>query len=113
MYSFHSAYSNTLTDIVDSFDLKLSCSIQQISTWYTDNVNDANSIINLIFLCLNSTEIDNYNILSELHHLLDYASLTVNISITKEFVQDKCQTIMKRRIISSQTLLKQMRILIL
>ena len=95
MYSFHSAYSNTLTDIVDSFDLKLSCSIQQISTWYADNVNDANSIINLIFLCLNSTEIDNYNILSELHHLLDYAPLTVDISITKEFVQDKCQTIIR------------------
>ena len=58
-------------------------------------MNDANSIIDLIFLCLNSTEIDNYNILSELHHLLDYAPLTVNVCITKEFVQDKCQTIIR------------------
>jgi len=58
-------------------------------------VNDANSIIDLIFSCLNSTEIDNYNILSELHHLLDYAPLTVNIFIIEEFVQDKCQTIIR------------------
>ena len=44
---------------------------------------------------MNSTEIDNYNILSELHYLLDYAPLTVNVCITKEFVQDKCQTIIR------------------
>jgi len=48
-YPFHSVHSNTWLNITDLFGLKLSCSIQQISTWYSDNVNNTNSVINLFF----------------------------------------------------------------
>ena len=87
-YSFHLIHSNSLTDIADSFDLKLPCSIQQVFTHYTNNTNNVNSVINLLFLHLNSIKIDNHNILSELHYPLDHTSLTVDISITEEFIQD-------------------------
>jgi len=79
-------YSNLLLDIADLFDLKLSVSIQQVSTCYANNSNDANSVINLIFLCLNLSKIDNHQILSKLQYLSDYASLVVNISIEEEYM---------------------------
>ena len=62
-YPFHSVYSNSLFDIVNLFDLKLSVPILQISTCYTNNSNDVNSVINLIFLHLNLNKIDNYQYL--------------------------------------------------
>jgi len=52
-------------------------------------------IINLSFLQPNSIEIDNYSIFSEFCYLSDHASLTVDISITEKFIQDKCCTIIK------------------
>jgi len=85
-YHFHLVYSNLLLDIADLFDLKLSVSIQQVSTCYANNSNDANSVINLIFLCLNLSKIDNHQILSKLQYLSDYASLVVNISIEEEYM---------------------------
>ena len=36
-YSFHLIYSDTLFEVANSFDLKLSSSIQQVSTHYSDN----------------------------------------------------------------------------
>ena len=57
LYPFHLTHSNSLFDIVDFFDLRLSYSIQQVSTLYSNNINDTNSVIDLIFLCLNSIKL--------------------------------------------------------
>jgi len=65
-YPFHLIYRNTLIDIADSFDLKLSSPIQQVPTWYSNNANNLNFIIDLIFLCLNFIEVDNHIIFPEL-----------------------------------------------
>ena len=54
-YPFHSIHRNTLINIADSFDFKLSFPIQQISTWYFNNTNNSNSV-----------EINNYIIFSKL-----------------------------------------------
>jgi len=62
-YPHYSASSNTLLEIADSLDLKLSFSINQVSTWYIDNLNNANLVIDLMFLQLDSEEIDNHLIL--------------------------------------------------
>ena len=86
-YLFHSIHSDTLLNIADLFDLKLSCPIQQIFTWYFNNANDTNLVIDLFFLQPNSIEIDNYSILSELCYPLDHTLLTIDISIAKEFIQ--------------------------
>jgi len=52
-------------------------------------------VINFIFLQNNSSEINNYLILLDLRSSSDHASLTVDIIINKEFIQDKQCTIIK------------------
>jgi len=49
-YTFHLIHTGSLLEIVDSFNLNLSHSIQQVPTCYSNNVNDANSVINFFFL---------------------------------------------------------------
>jgi len=50
LYSHHSTYADTLRKVADSIDLKLSMLINQVSTCYANNSNEANSIIDLMFL---------------------------------------------------------------
>jgi len=78
LYSYHSAYANTFSKIADSIDLELSILINQVSTYYANNPNKANSIIDLIFLWANSKEFNNYFILPDLQSLSDHAPLTVD-----------------------------------
>jgi len=47
---FYSSYNNILVEIVDSFNLILFSAIQQILTQYSNNKNNSNSVINLLFL---------------------------------------------------------------
>jgi len=49
-YSFYSSYNNILVEIVDSFNLILFSAIQQVLTQYSNNENNSNSVINLLFL---------------------------------------------------------------
>ena len=65
-HPFHSVHSNLLFDIVATFNLSFSYSTHSISTRYLDNSRNLNSVINLMFFRLNSSELDNYSILSEL-----------------------------------------------
>jgi len=62
LFSFHLIHSDLLTDIVNSLDLILSNPTNHIPTRDSDNVNDVNSVIELMFLRPNSLEIDNYTI---------------------------------------------------
>jgi len=94
-YSFHSSYSNILVEIVDSFDLTLFSAIQQVPTQYFDNENYSNSVINLLFLQLNSVELNNYKIYPQLHFLSDHTSLAMNIIIEEKFIPKKKHTIVK------------------
>ena len=63
LYLFHSIHSNLLIDITNAFNLLLSHSTNSISTRYSDNRNNSNSIIDLMFL---KSEFDNYTILPKL-----------------------------------------------
>jgi len=94
-YLFYLSHSNSLLEIADSLDLKLSNSIQQISTQYLDNANNTNLVIDLFFLCSNSMEINNHSINPDIWYLSDHAPLTINIVMTEEFIQDKWYTIVK------------------
>ena len=94
-YPFHLSHSNSLLQIADSLDLKLSNPIQQIPTWYSDNANNINLVIDLFFLCSNSMEINNHSINPDIWYLSDHTPLTINIVITEEFIQDKWCTIIK------------------
>ena len=59
-YSHYSFTSDDLIVIVDSFNLSLSVPTNQIPTRYSDKVSDANSVIDLIFLCYGSTKLNQY-----------------------------------------------------
>ena len=63
-------------------------STHPVSTRYSDNSENSNSVINLMFLKPNFLELDNYFILSKLCFPLDHASLVVDIQIIQEFLPD-------------------------
>ena len=94
-FPYHFSYSNLLTDIADSMDLCLFKATNQVLTRYSDNTNELNSVINLMFLRSNSLELDNYMIHLEQRNSSDYTSLTVNIFIDEEYVPTKRHTIIK------------------
>lgn len=79
----------------DSFDLKLSSSVNQVLTQYADNSNNSNSDIDLMFLWPDFMKINNYFILLESQSLLDHAPLTVDIFISQEFIFNKQWTIVR------------------
>ena len=50
LFSYHLIHRNTLTDIVDFFQLCISSPTVQVSMRYMDNWNNSNSVMNLMFL---------------------------------------------------------------
>jgi len=58
----HLTYSDLLTNIADFLNLSISSAMVQVSTRYADNLNDSNSVIDLIFFWPNSDEFDNHTI---------------------------------------------------
>ena len=93
---FHNTiHTNILFEIANSLNLDLSSSINPVLTWYVDNSQDANSVIDLIFLCTKSEKFDNHQIMLELHSSPDYASLSVSITIKEEYIQERKQIIIK------------------
>ena len=85
LYPHHSIYTNTLREIANSFNLGLSIPINQVSTKYTDNPNKSNSVIDLMFLWINSEKINTYLILLDLQSPSDHTLLTFNIIVNEEF----------------------------
>ena len=55
-YPFHSIHSDSLFDISDSFSLNISNPIENVPTRYSDNDHNANSVLDLVFLCPSSLE---------------------------------------------------------
>ena len=76
-------------------DLCLSKSTNQVPTRYSDNIEDSDSIIDLMFLRPNSLKIDNHTIYPEWRYLLNHTLLTVSISIDKEHISTKRHIIIK------------------
>jgi len=80
-YPFHLCYSNLLFDIVDSFSLNISKPIENIPTRFSDNDNNANSVLDLVFLCPSFPEFNHHIIYSDWRLSSDHAPITVNILI--------------------------------
>ena len=49
-YSHYSNYTDSLKEIADSFNLELSTPVNQVSMYCTDNPQDSNSVLDLMFL---------------------------------------------------------------
>ena len=61
-FSHHGIHHDILTNIVDSINLYISNSTNHVPTRYSDNQNDSNLVIDLIFFQLTSLEFNNYTI---------------------------------------------------
>ena len=86
-FPFHSSISDDLIMIADSFNLTLSSPTNPCPTRYSDMVGESNSVIDLMFLCYGSSELDHHSIIPESQLLSDHAPLSVVISLFKEIVQ--------------------------
>ena len=86
-FPFHSSISDDLIIIADSFDLALSSPTNPGTTRYLDMAGESNSVIDLMFLCNRSSELDHHTILPESRLSSDHTPLSVNIPITEEIIQ--------------------------
>ena len=59
-FPFHLYYSDLLFDITDSFSLNISKPIENVPTRYSDNNNNANSVLDLVFLCLSFSKFNHH-----------------------------------------------------
>ena len=94
-FSHHSSISDNLIIVADSFNLNLSYSINQVPTKYSNNDNNSNLVIDLMFLWYGSTELNNHLIYSDWYLTSDHAPLSVTIPITEEDINSQKRTIIK------------------
>ena len=94
-FPHHLTISDDLIIIADSFNLELSTLTNQVLTRYSDNSNDSNSVINLMFLWSRSSELNNHSIHPDWYLTSNYAPLTITISIVKENVNSSKHSITK------------------
>jgi len=73
----------------------MSTLILQIPTRYIDNENDADTVINLIFLWSSDPGFNNYQILPDIQQLSDHTPLCVTMNIIKEDINITWQMIPK------------------
>ena len=86
LYSFHSSISNNLFAIADSFNLFLLFPTEQVPTRFSDDANNSNSVLDLMFLWCNSEEINSHVIHLDWWLTSDHASLTITIPIIEEHI---------------------------
>jgi len=94
-FPYHFIHSDLLMDVVDSMNLELSKSTNQVSTRYSDNQQDSNLVIDLIFLKPNSSEYNKNSIYPDWWLTLDHVPLTISITVTGEHIQTRKCTIVK------------------
>jgi len=61
-YLHHSSHKDTLFEIADSFHVELSKPTEFFPTRYSDNTQDSNLVLDLMFLHPNSMEHNNHSI---------------------------------------------------
>ena len=88
--------SNDLFILADSFNLDLSLPTSSVLTRYSNTMGKSNSVINLMFLCSRSNELNNHSIHPDQCPILDYVPLTVTIPIEEKFVQSSKLFLLKK-----------------
>ena len=83
-FPHHSAISDNLMILADSYNLDLLIPTYRVLTRYLDTTGEANSVIDLMFLQSGLTELNNHSIYPDWQLSLDHAPLTVTIPITEE-----------------------------
>ena len=83
-FPHHSAISDDLMIIANSFNLDLLIPTHCISTRYSDSAGNSNLVIDFMFLQSGLTELNNHSIHSDWRLSLNHAPLTVSIPIAEE-----------------------------
>ena len=86
LFPHHFSSSHDLFILADLFNLDLSTPTDSIPTRYSNNPGESNLVINLMFLCSRSSELNCYSIHPSWRLTSDYALLTVTIPIKEEHV---------------------------
>jgi len=86
LYSYYLSYNDNLFIISDAYDLGLFFPTNQVPTRYSDNCQEVNSVLDLMFLYFGSDELDHHVIYSDWRLTSDYAPLTITISIVEEHI---------------------------
>jgi len=85
-FPHHSSISDDLMIIADSFNLTLSTPTDPSPTRFSDTADEANSVINLMFLQYGSSELNQHLICLDCRLSSDHAPLIINIPITNEVI---------------------------
>jgi len=93
VFPFHSSVSNDLTIIADSFNLSLSTLTNSCPTRYSDTAGELNSVIDLMFLCCGSYELNCHSIHPGNCLSSDHAPLSIEIPIIEKVIQSSKLTI--------------------
>ena len=88
-FPYHSIHSNMLFNIADSFSLALSNLTENFPTRFSDNNQNSNLVLDLIFTCPLSMEFNCYYIHSDWRLMSDYTPITVDIHINDENIPTK------------------------
>ena len=96
LFPFHSSISNDLIMIADSFDFVLSSPTNPCPTRYSDTAGESNSVIDLMFLWYESSELDHHSILPDSHLSSDYTPLSIDIPIFEEIIQTSKLTLVPK-----------------
>jgi len=86
-FSHYLSISDDLFIIADLFNLDLLIPTNPAPTRYSDTVGELNLVIDLIFLCSGSSELNCYSIHPNWHLTLDHTPLTITIPIKEKFIQ--------------------------
>ena len=83
-FPFYLCHSDSLFDIADSFSLNVSKPIENVLARFSDNSNNANSVLDLVFLCPSFPEFNHHIIHPSWRLFSDHTLITVDISICEE-----------------------------
>ena len=86
-FPHHSTISDDLFIIANSFNLLLSNPTNPRPTRYSDTPGEVNSVLDLMFLCSGSPELNSHHILPENQLSSNHAPLSVEIPIIEEVIQ--------------------------
>jgi len=94
-YPFHLYNSELLFDIADSFSLNISNPIENVPTRFSDNNNNADSVLDLVFLHPFSSKFNCHVIHLDWRLSSDHTLITVDILIQEERISHMRQSIVK------------------